>query len=151
NRPTPGEIRSLAQDDYAKARSRFPGHVGEIGEVVEREDAFQVSVVLEDAGGRARVAVYSEPKVPWDSWSSEVEETLPAREVEAVASETLTSPVGDERPGDAGSPLAVDPLSALACAADDTWDNGILDDLPYPINLPSAVWTGALMIVWGGT
>ena len=33
---------------------------------------------------------------------------------------------------------------------DNTWDNGILDDLPDPVTEAAAVWTGSLMVIWGG-
>jgi N-acetylneuraminic acid mutarotase len=37
-----------------------------------------------------------------------------------------------------------------ACAPDDTWDNGVLDDFPVPRWGHHAFWTGSLMLVWGG-
>jgi hypothetical protein len=39
---------------------------------------------------------------------------------------------------------------SLSCAADNTWDNGVLDDLPDPREYHTTVWTGNVMIVWGG-
>src|SRR5207245_4243733 len=41
--------------------------------------------------------------------------------------------------------------STIAPCPDDTWDNGILDDLPSPRYNHQAVWTGNLMLIWGGT
>ncbi|MCI0409840.1 MAG: hypothetical protein L0191_14960, partial [Acidobacteria bacterium] len=40
--------------------------------------------------------------------------------------------------------------SAPTCSQDNTWDNGSLDDVPDPRYGHVAVWTGSLMIVWGG-
>src|SRR5262249_41612846 len=37
-----------------------------------------------------------------------------------------------------------------ACAPDDTWDNGTLDDFPVPRDGHHGFWTGSLMLIWGG-
>ncbi len=36
------------------------------------------------------------------------------------------------------------------CATDGTWNNASLDDFPEPMLGHTAVWTGSLMLVWGG-
>src|SRR5436309_8108189 len=41
-------------------------------------------------------------------------------------------------------------LETSGCTPDNTWDNGSLDDLPDPREYHTAVWTGTLLIVWGG-
>src|SRR5437867_3719405 len=49
------------------------------------------------------------------------------------------------------APGPAEDLSASAGAgADDTWDNGSLDDVPDGRGYHTAVWTGSVMIVWGG-
>jgi len=49
-----------------------------------------------------------------------------------------------------GGAYAGEALSVSACVPDDTWDNGVLDDLPSARSLHTAVWTGSLVIIWGG-
>ena len=39
---------------------------------------------------------------------------------------------------------------ASSCVPDDTWDNGVLDDVPSARAHHTAVWTGSLVIIWGG-
>jgi N-acetylneuraminic acid mutarotase len=47
----------------------------------------------------------------------------------------------------AGSSAAA---NVLHCAPDDTWDAGLVDGAPSPRSGHTAVWTGNVMIVWGG-
>ncbi len=56
-----------------------------------------------------------------------------------------------------GSPLprptaarSRDDALSRSCVPDDTWDNGALDDVPEARAGHTAVWTGSVMIVWGG-
>src|SRR3989442_346664 len=37
-----------------------------------------------------------------------------------------------------------------SCSPDDTWDNGSLDDWIEGRSGPTAVWTGSLVLIWGG-
>ena len=39
---------------------------------------------------------------------------------------------------------------AVECGLSDTWDNGVLDDVPEPRNDHSYLWTGTHMLIWGG-
>ncbi|HEY3176237.1 MAG TPA: hypothetical protein VGK94_10840, partial [Candidatus Polarisedimenticolia bacterium] len=65
------------------------------------------------------------------AWWARTAPTLDPTEVHAVSAGALAS-------------------LATPCVADDTWDNGILDDLPAARIGHTAVWTGSLMIIWGG-
>jgi len=80
------------------------------------------------------------PGAAWDEWWDDVAPTLDSELVSAVA----------ERGGTLPLPAAGRASDGPACTANDTWDNGILDDMPEPRTGHSAVWTGSLMVVWGG-
>jgi hypothetical protein len=75
-----------------------------------------------------------------DEWWVSVQSRFDAQSVRARAG--ATSPHGFE--------AIVGGESAQSCLPDDTWENGILDDVPDPRQAHSAVWTGSLMVVWGG-
>ncbi len=45
------------------------------------------------------------------------------------------------------APLA---RATASCIPDDTWNNGSLDDVPDNRTVHTAVWTGSVMIIWGG-
>jgi N-acetylneuraminic acid mutarotase len=131
-RAVDGEIR-LAPEAFTRLRDVSPSRPGEVGPVVENQDSFSFSVLLDGARDRVRLATYTVAKRPFDSWWATVEPSLDAASVAAVA-----------QPGE--------PLPALSAAcAEDTWDAGGLSDLPDGRMKATAVWTGTEMIVWGGT
>ncbi len=70
------------------------------------------------------------------------DDTLPTTGRRIDASEEMRSA--------AATQVAAAPESeAAACATDDTWDNGILDDAADGRHGHTAIWTGTEMIVWG--
>jgi len=147
-----GVVRlELDPETFTRLRERAPRHPGEVGGVTETPDSFVVSVVLEETPERARIADYSVPKVSWEAWWNTVQDELPAeRDVAAVAGVTEALPdlpAGGEGFDPAG---AINSSLSAPCAPDDTWDNGILDDMPDLRSGHTAVWTGSVMIVWGG-
>ncbi|HEV8700526.1 MAG TPA: hypothetical protein VGV60_04545 [Candidatus Polarisedimenticolia bacterium] len=68
----------------------------------------------------------------WDDWWTSVEPTLDPGAVQAVASDA--------------SPLPV----SSSCPVGDVWENGGMDDVPDPRSGPRTVWTGSLLLTWGG-
>jgi N-acetylneuraminic acid mutarotase len=76
----------------------------------------------------------------WDRWWAGVEASFDARAVKAVASEDLPRSALETPASSNGPP----------CASDNTWDNGSLNQIPDPRRGATAVWTGSLMLVWGG-
>jgi len=42
-------------------------------------------------------------------------------------------------------------IPRVGCVPDDVWDNGSLDDVPEARDQTSGIWTGSLMVVWGGS
>ncbi len=149
----------LSKEEFRKQRSEWPGAVGEIPEVREERDAFVIRVLLEETEGRIRGAVYWTPKTEWDGWWSSAAAGLQAGGIRAAALEGGVLPRPSLSRGQAAAPsgrAAADDLDARAgtgqpCGpADNHWDNGSLDDIPDPREHQTAVWTGSLMIVWGG-
>ena len=102
---------------------------GELGEVAEDEDAFVI---------RVPSGVRTVPKTTWEAWS-EKETSLNPGSVHAVASTSASLPLP------AG---AVD--APFSCAAGSTWDSASLDTVPEGRDDAKVVWTGSLVLVWGG-
>jgi len=128
----------------------LPGRVGELGEVVEEADRFTVSILTEENPDRLRFTKFVVSKRSWDDWWSEAGSTLDERSVLAVAS-TEGFTFRSTASGKPWSPeAAVAPAGALSTCTGDTWDNGSLDDMPDPRSGHGAVWTGSVMLVWGG-
>ena len=146
--PVTGEVRTieLGPEAFARWRGRAPVRVGEIGAVRSERDAFVISVVLVERRESARIAIFSVGKRAWDDWWSGRESKLGPREARTIA--------GGESPGGRGfldlSERSRSTPSAFPADSDDTWDDGSLDDLPHPRANHAKVWTGSLMVVWGG-
>ncbi|MBP1612495.1 MAG: hypothetical protein H6Q01_1158, partial [Acidobacteria bacterium] len=93
--------------------------------------------------GAVEVARYAVPTVPFPAWWAQAAATfdatpsLPVLTREALADLPLPSP---------RAPLGGDPPTGC----DEAWNGASLDDVPDPREGPTAVWTGAEMIVWGG-
>ncbi|MBZ5637627.1 MAG: hypothetical protein LAO51_02600 [Acidobacteriia bacterium] len=137
-----GPVRlRLAPEAFRRWRALSPARVGEIGPVAEEADGFVIRVVLAEQAGRARVAVYTVPKRAWDNWWKNVEQDLAGREVRAVASASDPLPA-PRAGGDAGG--------EATCLPGDSWDNGSLGAVPEGRTLATAVWTGRVVVFWGG-
>jgi N-acetylneuraminic acid mutarotase len=136
--------RLLSPDEFRRERTRFPIAPGRVSSVSEEREAFMIRVVLSEAPRRVRVASYVIPKRSWDLWWETAKETVQDRQVGPIASEAGIPPVVRS-----GPPLARGDEGSQA-TADDAWDNGSLDDVPDPRFRQTAVWTGTIMVVWGG-
>src|SRR5436309_714591 len=104
----------------------------------------------------ARSFFSSDPRLEerrWDEWWTSAAPGLPADSVRAVAKETAPLPMPFARTQDAwtnSGPQAATATNGGACVPDDLWRSGDLGHVPYPRSHHTAVWTGSLMIVWGG-
>lgn len=149
----------LSPDEFRKRRAQLPEAPGRVSPVEEERDAFVVRVLLSETTRAIRVADYVVPKTTWDAWWKSAKPALQGKRIAVVASDvgplpdpmrrreaTLGTP---DRSASAGSGRQTQ--DGLPCADDDTWDNGILDDLPDARKHHTAVWTGSLMVVWGGS
>lgn len=147
----------LSPDEFERWRARAPRRIGEIGPVSEERDAFVVSVVLEEKTNEFRLAVYTIPKIHWETWWEKIAEDFDETVMTATAAHSvrvLSTVPRREGAFDAGARAdAFDAGMSPAppnCVPDDTWDNSILDDVPTPRYGHTVVWTGRYMIVWGG-
>ena len=127
--------QAVDAEAFARRRSEAPPRPGEIGSLREEREAFAIVAVLEERPGWARLARFTVRKESWDAWW---EATAPGLEA------ALVRPVADS----AALPLL--PAGGGAYCFGDEWDNATLDDLPDPRHGATAVWTGSLMVVWGG-
>ena len=132
----------LQPDAFNGYRDRLPARVGEIAQVQEERETFVIRVVLNRTEDEIKVASFAVPKLSWDAWWNSVAGGLNEASVDAVAAANHSLPL----PRSEGSGV----ISDAGCPADDTWDNGSLDDLPGPRTHHTAVWTGSLMVIWGG-
>lgn len=150
---------ALQAGEFDGLLSRLPKRPGEIGPLEEEDaESFHLRVVISRTTDELRLATFTVKKRGWEEWWLEVQgrfdERLAAGVAEAEA--PLTMPMGHQRGdregGHGTTPLrtASQPSTFTDCANDDTWDNGSLDDLPDPRLNHTAVWTGSVMIVWGG-
>jgi Tol biopolymer transport system component/N-acetylneuraminic acid mutarotase len=133
--------REVSSDELETLRASVP-RLGEIGSVEETRDAFVIRIRQQETPDHLRVASHVVPKTTREDWWREVEGSLDETTVRA------TSP----RVGGAPSRVPFDVAGPADCIADDTWDNGTLAGFSFPgRSHHSAVWTGDVMIVWGGT
>jgi N-acetylneuraminic acid mutarotase len=135
--------RELEPEEFARTRALFPGRVGEIGPVQEERDAFVIRVVLNSAEQVTRVATYVVRKRSWDDWFVSVAPRLDSESVQTTGSADAALP----QPG----PGTTESLTAPSCQTVDTWESGALDDLPQGRAYHTAVWTGNVMVIWGGS
>ena len=130
----------ISGEELRRWRSRLAQEVGEVGPVLEELEAFFVRIVLESTEDRLRFLQYEVPKKSPSAWWRESAQSF---------SPNLATPVADVHAALLeGGPA---PATICACGSADFWDNGTLDDMPEPRYYHGSVWTGSLMIVWGGT
>lgn len=129
--------------------SRMPGRVGELytalgsDPVVFEETVARATLVERlarnffDRDQRSHAAASGSRKA-WDEWWGEVSDGLDEASAGTVAEwSALSMPDPD--------------TAATSCVSDDSWANGSLGTpTPDPRRRPTAVWTGSVMIIWGG-
>ena len=123
-------------------RPGFGAQRSEAATVTDAQDAFIVKAPLPEDDGGARLAIYSFPKVPWDSWWGIHQNSF---------NESGSAPVtGDSAPATAA--LASLGAGHLDCIAGDTWNDGSINPgIPDARSGHVAVWTGSVMVIWGGS
>jgi hypothetical protein len=129
-------VLELGAEEFRKQRAAFPERVGVISPILDERDAFVVSVVMIDGPSRLRAAKYRIEKTGWDYWWNRFQEDIDEGSVKAVAAGLV--PLTAPQPEDA------------ECAPDNVWENGSLDDFPENRINFSMIWTGNLVIIWGG-
>jgi hypothetical protein len=139
-------VREVSQEDLESWRRRLPGKPGQsLSE--ETATSFLVRVLHESSSSRLRFTQYEIDKQSWDPWWNLNQGSFDPGSVPVVA-----TPDRLESPDRAGSSRTVAPVMETAgCLPADTWDNASLGGPPLPRVGHSAVWTGSLMLVWGGS
>jgi N-acetylneuraminic acid mutarotase len=105
--------------------------------------AFAFDALQTAATDRIDVTRYVVPDRPFEDWWSTVASTLVASRAAVVArtQDGAQDPV----------PTSVAPAQApTTCIPPDSWDPGALGGPPMAREGHAAVWTGSLMLVWGG-
>ena len=148
----------LPPDQFRRTRSTFPGEVGRVGPLTEERDAFVVRVTVQNEPGVFRGVIYSVAKAAWEDWWAKVESGLEEKRVAATAQTLRGLPItagrsGIERacqivPANSGNLAQVE--NAATCNPDDTWMATGTVGAPSERAGHTAVWTGSLMVVWGG-
>jgi N-acetylneuraminic acid mutarotase len=142
---------------FRQWRSRAPEKIGEVGPLIEEREAFLFRIVIEEGSRSVRLATYTVRKKSWDDWWKIVQRDLKDDEVKALASESNAIPSVLQTPEpvskSAGGMATTEAMAEEPLGPDclqDTWDNGSLDDFPDPRSNHTAIWTGSLMVLWGG-
>ncbi len=145
-RPTDNDGLQVDAESFARWRSLVPDRVGEVGPLVETRDAFVFRILLEEAQGRIVIATHTVPKETWDAWWAGAESGFDETEVQTlVRPDNFSFSLPDH------STASWSAAATSTCLPDDTWDNGILNAFFSAREEHTAVWTGSVMIVWGGT
>jgi N-acetylneuraminic acid mutarotase len=137
----PATNEHLTREEFQSNRLLLPVTVGKLSEVKETQEEFAFNVVLSETPSELRIASYVVPKVPWDDWWRTAHLSIGGDEVTATASQSIPLP---------SIKIQRIPNASGECGPNDVWLNGVLDDPPQARTSPRSVWTGSLMIVWGG-
>jgi N-acetylneuraminic acid mutarotase len=140
-RPGPSLEQRLTPEEFRKRRAELPPRAGQVSDVLETPDTYAVNIVLSETPAEARVARYVVPKITWDEWWATARRPLTTDSVQSVASSRVGSPIQRY-----GLPLS----PRVTCPGDDTWESWTLREVPAPRRSHTAVWTGSVMVVWGG-
>ncbi len=129
-------------------RLDVPREIGEVSPVIEESGSFVIRVPVARISGGMRIAVYTVPKVSYDSWWQAIQGGLDDSGVTTVASASNGLPTLGAVSGAQGSVSAS--ASSPRCLPTDAWNTTLMYSLPVPRYQHLAVWTGSEMIVWGG-
>jgi N-acetylneuraminic acid mutarotase len=159
---TPVTAEALRREAERIAKStRFPDRLHEIYAALGNdgfliEECFARPALVDRLSRRFFASDERLGKAPirsWDAWWAANQAMFSASAVHAVASDRNMPP----DPSGAHGPWSLDaslyPIPSPAMdlfSTGDIWDNGILDDLLTFRSDAKAVWTGSVMIVWGG-
>jgi len=152
--PSPGQDSriELSSEAFEARRAQAPRTIGEIGDIREDTDSFAIEVLLTSSPREFRLAVFSVPKASWDAWwAAHAREFDPsALRSDSGSPEALPRPAPNPAMASITrsvlSPAGGQAAGTTPCLPDDSWT-------PY---LPggrinhSAIWTGSVMVVWGG-
>ena len=132
---------AIARAQFDAAVRSLPEKLGVPGRIQEEETAFTFDVAVERRSDLLRLERYSVPKQSWGTWWAKASIPIDDAAVLGMA----------EAPIYADASARALTVSGPDCNPGGTWNNGLLGDLPDPRFGHTALWTGAEMIVWGGS
>ncbi len=145
--PAASSSREVSAEELSAWRERLPA-LGEVSAVEERPDSFVVRVLKESSPKTIRFDQYLVEKESLESWWEASQERFDAADVDLVAVPHPLPEPGTMACSWAGGPQ-VD-SSGTCSPGGDSWDNASLESNPLNRSDHTAVWTGSLMLVWGG-
>jgi hypothetical protein len=130
--------------------------LGTPGPIQEDAERLTIDVALEPRGGRFLVARYALDKRSWADWWIENQRRFATESIDtpgmaqsAVAARDPSVPARASSADRAGLELDLARLEAGASCTPDTW-SVLHGGAPDALSDFAAVWTGTLMLVWGG-
>ena len=139
-RPESDTVRMrVVSEEFQRIAESVPDALGTVGPLLEEPAGFVYRIGFQKTSNDLLYAVCGVPKQSWDEWWGEVEPLLDVSAVTPVADEGIGWP----------AVRAADGASSEFCV-NDTWNNGALGAVPDPRGNHTTVWTGSLMIIWGG-
>ena len=152
------ERRRVDPSTFAKLRRLAPQGLGEIGLVADERESFTIRIVVSETAGNVEMAIYSVPKQEWDSWWRSARRALGDLALTTVATADDVLPnrfttagaawQGRLDPTGFGAPHGV--LDEL-CTGAESWDTIAWEPIPDGRWSHTAIWTGSLMVVFGGS
>jgi len=137
--------------DWRAWRLRVGAGSRSTGRVVERSDRFEVDAIHATTGERTLLIRFSVRKEPWERWWNRVSSTLDEGAIEATTGLQPPQPLGQAGlTAESAWRTTIEAGSGAPCLPDDTWDNASLADIPDSREAHTVVWTGTVMLVWGG-
>lgn len=133
--PEDQEAVMLSRDEMASLRMRMPAP-GTIGPVEETQDDFRFLYTIASRPEEIEVRFLLFPKKSFSEWWAGVRNRFPDSPLEGFS--------GGE------SPYRLPAISAAPAALCDQWTPTTTTGAPTARYVPTAVWTGSEMIVWGG-
>ncbi len=120
---------------FEQVARRLPKAVGDVGPVIETDEAFIVHALLEKTPARLRFAQFTVGKPTWDEWWKAA----------AVRSDLEPNPF---EPSGSLSTLVLPSVEAVCVP--DTWSPTATTGAPAPRQEHTAIWTGTHIVIWGG-
>ena len=140
--------QSLPSEEFDRWAETLPGKPGDIGAVVEERDGYSIWVVLEREKNRILAVSLRIGKQTWEDWWGAAEAEIHETDLAAVTNDGdhLLTPdaISSGLWGDS------DASQVLPCVPDEKWNTRPMAALPSQRGRHTAVWTGTLMVVWGG-
>jgi N-acetylneuraminic acid mutarotase len=136
----------LTAAEFDRRLEQLPLEPGAVSEVVEEAGWFEITMLLERTRDQARYVSYRVDKKLWERWWSGIEGQLAESDGIDFGDVSLVVPMLS--PPTSHRKLDVE---SIDCLPEDEWSNGALGGVPRARWGHTAVWTGSVMIVWGGT